>query len=358
MQILETMSAMGHEQVMFCQDPVSGYRGIIAIHSTKLGPAVGGTRFWNYATEEDAITDALRLSRGMSYKAAAAGMPFGGGKSIIIGDNRTTNREALFRAHGRFVNSLNGRYITAEDVGTSTADMEYVRLETRHVGGLLSGGGDPSPWTALGVFRGIQAAAKQRLGSDDLAGKRVAIQGCGNVGYHLGQYLHEAGASLVVTDIDDQRIQRMVKELGAEAVASDAIYGVDADVFAPCALGAIINDSTIPMLKAKVVAGAANNQLLENRHGDKLHELGILYTPDYVINAGGIISGGVDFLGWSQDEMRSRVMAIYDTLLGVFAISEKEGIPSYLAADRLAENRLKGGTESPLTKRSDNASAS
>src|SRR5881396_400929 len=242
MPLFETIASMGHEQLVLCQDTASGYRGIVAIHSTVLGPALGGTRFWSYASDEDAIVDALRLARGMTYKNAVAGLNLGGGKSVIIGDNKTRDRELLFRAHGRFVESLGGRYITAEDVGTSTADMDYVHMETKNVTGLAGRSGDPSPVTAHGVFRAIQASAKERWGSDDVSGRTVSVQGCGHVGYFLAKELHEAGAKLIVTDIDGDRVKRVVKEFAAQPVAPDEIYGAHADIFAPCALGAIVND--------------------------------------------------------------------------------------------------------------------
>ncbi|MFY9553091.1 MAG: Glu/Leu/Phe/Val dehydrogenase [Blastocatellia bacterium] len=353
MRIFETIGEMGHEQVILCQDAAAGYRGIIAIHSTVLGPAVGGTRFWNYASEDEALTDALRLSRGMTYKCAAAGMPLGGGKSIIIGDNTTKEREKLFRAHGRFVERLNGRYITAEDVGTSPSDMELIALETSHVGGLVGKGGDPSPWTGLGVFRAIQASAKHRWSSDDLRGKRVAIQGCGHVGYNLAKELHAAGARLLVSDVDPGRVKRAVDEFDAVALSADEIYAADADVFAPCALGGTINDQTVPRLKTEIVCGAANNQLLENRHGDALEARGILYAPDYIANAGGVLSGGADLFEWPFERVRSEVLAVYDTLLSVLEIAKTEGIPTYKAADRLAERRLREGIDqSACVKRS------
>src|ERR1044071_9225652 len=278
MKLFDTIADMGHEQLVLCQDSASKYRGIIAVHSTVLGPALGGTRFWNYASDEEAIVDALRLARGMTYKNAVAGLNLGGGKSVIIGDNKTAEREMIFRAHGRFVESLGGRYITAEDVGTSTADMDYVHMKTDYVAGLAGRSGDPSPVTAHGVFRAIQASAKERWGSDDLSKKTIAIQGCGHVGYYLAKELHEAGATLVVTDIDGDRVKRVVAEFSARAVGSEEIYSVDADIFAPCALGAIINDKTIPLLKVEIVAGAANNQLLEEGHGEELEERKNIYA--------------------------------------------------------------------------------
>jgi leucine dehydrogenase len=343
--LFEMMTEMGHEQVLFSSDPASGYRGIIAIHSTVLGPAVGGTRVWNYASDDEALIDALRLSRGMTYKCAVAGLPWGGGKSIIIADNKTIDREKVFRAHGRFVERLGGRYVTAEDVGTSPADMELIALETNYVGGLAGKGGDPSPWTGLGVFRAMQAASKYRWGSDDLGGKRVAIQGCGNVGHNLAKELHSVGARLIVSDVDAQKVKSAVAAFDVEPVSPEEIYSVDADVFAPCALGAIINDQTIPRLKASIVCGAANNQLLEQRHGDALEARDIVYVPDYVANSGGVLSGGADLFGWGEGRVRAAVLGIYDTVLSVFAIAERENIATYRAADRMAEHRLRNGAK-------------
>ncbi|MDE3126677.1 MAG: Glu/Leu/Phe/Val dehydrogenase [Gemmatimonadota bacterium] len=342
MNIFDTIAGMGHEQLVLCQDAVSGYRGIIAIHSTTLGPALGGTRFWSYASDEDAIVDALRLARGMTYKNAVAGLNLGGGKSVIIGDNRTADREMLFRAHGRFVESLGGRYITAEDVGTSTADMDFVHMETDYVSGLAGRSGDPSPVTAHGVFRAIQAAAKETWGADSLTGRTVAVQGCGHVGYYLCKELHEAGAKLVVTDIDAERVKRVVADFGARGVDLDAIYAVEADIFAPCALGAVLNDQTIPQLKVEIVAGAANNQLLdEEKHGKALAKKGILYAPDYVANAGGVINVYSELAGWTSERAFRKADEIYDTVLRVFAIAKQDKVGTYLAADRLAEMRIK-----------------
>jgi leucine dehydrogenase len=340
MNLFDTIGTMGHEQVVVCHDKASGYRGIIAVHDTTLGPALGGTRFWNYASDEEAIVDALRLSRGMTYKNAVAGLNLGGGKSVIIGDNRTTQREMLFRAHGRFVDSMGGRYVTAEDVGTSTGDMDFVHMETDYVAGLAGASGDPSPVTAHGVFRAIQASARQRWGSDSLEGKTVAIQGCGNVGHYLATELHAAGAQLVVTDIDAERVKRVVGETRARAVATEDIYAQRADIFAPCALGGVINDKTLPQLRVEIVAGAANNQLLEDRHGDELVERGILYAPDYVANAGGVINVYGELAGWTAARSFRKADEIYETILKVFAIAKSEKIPTYLAADRLAEQRI------------------
>ncbi|HET7789167.1 MAG TPA: Glu/Leu/Phe/Val dehydrogenase [Gemmatimonadales bacterium] len=329
-----------HEQVSFFYEPSCGYRGIIAVHDTTLGPALGGTRFWNYASDAEALVDALRLARGMTYKAAVAGLNLGGGKSVIIGDNKIKNREPIFRAHGRHVESLGGRYITAEDVGTSTADMELIRAETSHVTGLMGKSGDPSPVTAFGVYRGMKACARHRYGSDSLTGKTVTVQGLGHVGYFLCKFLHEEGAKLYVTDIDSQRVKSVVDEFRATGLAPDAIYSQQADVYAPCALGAVINDETIPQLKVDIVAGAANNVLAEDRHGDTLEAKGITYAPDYVINGGGLINVNAELHGWSLERARNKAGEIYDTILRVFEIAGDEGIPSYQAADRLAEQRI------------------
>lgn len=340
MKIFSQMTDMGHEQLVACYDKSSGYRGIIAIHDTTLGPALGGTRFWNYQTEEEAVFDVLRLARGMTYKNAVAGLNLGGGKAVIIGDNRITRREMIFRAHGRFVESLGGRYITAEDVGTSTADMDFVHMETEYVAGLENRSGDPSPVTARGVFRAIQASAKWRWGSPSVEGKTVIVQGLGNVGHYLCRELHAAGARLVVTDIDANRLQRAVSEFGATAVAPAEIHRQKGDIFAPCALGGIINDETIPQLQVEVVAGGANNQLLEERHGEELERRGLLYAPDYVANAGGVINVYSEVAGWTSERALRKADEIYDTTLGVFEIAKEQGIPTYVAADRLAERRL------------------
>src|ERR1044072_3287874 len=325
-----------HELVLIGRDDAVGYHGIIAIHSTGLGPAVGGTRFWTYDSEQEALTDALRLSRGMTYKSALAGLPLGGGKSIIIGDPTARERTALLRAHGRFVETLKGRYVTAEDVGTSPADMEIVRLETQHVAGLIGRSGDPSPYTAGGVFRAIQASNQFLSNTFELSGLTVAIQGCGNVGYHLAKLLHEAEARLIATDVNAENLSRVVDEFGAEAVAPNEIFSVKANVFAPCALGGVLNDETIPQLKVQIVAGSANNQLLEERHGSMLRQRNILYAPDYVANVGGVLNGCVELLSWSPEQVLERINAIYDTLLDIFKSAEDEGITPNEAADRLA----------------------
>ena len=339
--IFDLMAEREHEQLVFWQEPKLGYKGIIAIHDTSLGPALGGTRFWSYESDRDAIVDALRLSRGMTYKAAVAGVNLGGGKSVIVGDNKTTHREIVFRAHGRAVESLGGRYITAEDVGTSVDDMEYIRAETDHVVGVYGGSGDPSPVTAFGTFNGIKAAAKHRYGDDTLEGKHVLVQGVGHVGYYLCEDLHAAGARLTVTDIDAERVRRVVDEFGATAVATDAIYDVEADIFAPCALGAVINDETLPRLSVDIIAGAANNQLADSeRHGEAVQERGILYAPDYVINAGGLINVYGELKGWSPERSKRKAAEIYQTLCRIFERAEAEGLPTAEAADRIAEQRI------------------
>jgi leucine dehydrogenase len=340
MELFERLAEHNHEQVVFCYDPVSGYKGIIAIHNTSLGPALGGTRFWNYQSDEEALIDVLRLSRGMTYKAAVAGLNLGGGKAVIIGNPKTTRREMIFRAHGRFVQSLGGRYYTAEDVGTSVEDMDYVLMETEYVTGVAGGSGDPSPVTAYGTYRGIKACAKEKYGSDSVSGTTVAVQGTGHVGYYLCKYLSEEGAKLVVTDIDEQRVRRVVDEFGARAVEPDAIYGVEAQVFAPCALGAIINDDTVAQFRFDIVAGAANNQLAQERHGDMLHKRSILYAPDYVINAGGLINVYGELNDWSPDQARRKAGEIYDTLIQIFDLAKENSIPTYEAADRVAERRI------------------
>ncbi len=339
MEILEKKIA-GYEQVLFGQDCAADYRGIVAIHNTVLGPALGGTRLWRYSDDTDALTDALRLSRGMTYKNALAGLPLGGGKSVIFSPPEISDRERLFRAHGRFVEALGGSYITAEDVATTTTDMGYVSLETKHVVGLESRSGSPSPVTARGVFRAILASAKYRWGADGVRGRTVAIQGCGSVGYYLAGELHHAGAKLIVTDIDRERVKSVVHGFNAEGVAPEEIYDARADIFSPCALGGVINDKTVPRLKAEIVAGAANNQLLEDRHGEALSGRGILYAPDYVANAGGVINVCIGALGWERARTAEKVDEIYDTLLNIFRVAELEGIPTSRAADRLAERRL------------------
>lgn len=341
--ILQSMKKYDYEQLVFCQDRESGLTAIIAIHDTTLGPALGGTRMWTYAQEEDAIMDALRLARGMTYKAAVAGLKLGGGKAVIIGDPRKDKNEQMFRSFGRFIEGLSGRYITAEDVGTTEGDMDLIREETKYVTGVspaFGSGGNPSPITAYGVYRGMKAAAYEAFESDRLAGRVIAVQGLGNVAYHLCRKLYEEGAKLIVTDINMDLVNRAVREFGALAVGVEDIYGVDCDIFSPCALGGVINDETIPQFKAKVIAGAANNQLKEECHGDLVAEMGIVYAPDYVINAGGLIHVADELLGYDRERVMKKVEMIYDTTLQVFEIGKRDQIPSYCAADRLAEERI------------------
>ena len=334
MQVFEEMAASRHDQLVFCSEPDAGYRGIIAIHDMTLGPALGGTRLWKYAGDEDAVTDALRLARGMTYKAAIAGLNLGGGKSVILAGERTRDRDRLFRAHGRAVEALGGRYITAGDVGTTVGDMESVRAETRWVVGVR--GGDPSPATAHGVYQGIRACARERYGDPSLEGRHVSVQGVGQVGYHLCAELAAAGARLTVADITPGSVRRVVDEFGAASVAPDEIYDVPADIFAPCALGGVIDDRTVARLRVDIVAGSANNQLAEPRHGDALRERDILFAPDYVINAGGLITVYGELQGWSAERARRKTAAIYDVLLGVFQCAREEDITAAEASNRTA----------------------
>lgn len=341
MDTFHEMHLRGHEQVVFCHEPSCGYFGIIAIHDTTLGPALGGTRVWPYQSTDEALNDVLRLSRGMTYKSAVAGLNLGGGKAVIVADPKRADRESLFRAHGRFVETLGGRYVTAEDVGTSPQDMEFVKRETRHVAGLLNLSGDPSPVTGYGVYVGIKASARQKWGKDSLAGRTIAVQGAGKVASYLMSHLHDEGARLIVCDIDAAKVQACVEAYGATAVDPEAIYDQDADIFAPCALGGVINDDTLRRLKVKVIAGAANNQLQDVRHGAELEKMGFLYAPDYVINGGGVINVYGELQGWTMDRGKRKAQEIYDTLLRVFSIAERDGVPSFEAADRLAEERIK-----------------
>jgi leucine dehydrogenase len=342
MGIFSKMEEYDYEQLVFCQDKSTGLKAIIAIHDTTLGPALGGTRIYDYKTDEEAIIDALRLARGMTYKNAAAGLNLGGGKAVIIGDPKKIKSEALFRAFGRFVEGLNGRYITGEDMNMTQQDAAYINCETNYIVGLETGSGNPSPMTAYGVFKGMQAAVNEVYGSDDLEGKTVAIQGLGAVGKLLAELLHEAGAKLFVTTREQAKIDKAVAELGATAVGQDEIYGIECDVFSPCAIGAIINDKTIEKLKCKIIAGSANNQLAEAKHGDILEEKGILYVPDYVINSGGVINIIDDISGreYSKENAMKNTAKIYDACKKVFEIANRHGIPTYRAADKMAEDRI------------------
>ncbi len=342
MNIFDEMEKYGHEEVVFWYDKTTGLKAIVGIHDTTLGPALGGCRMWPYNSEDEAITDVLRLSRGMTYKNAAMGLDLGGGKSVIWADSRTDKNEALLRAFGRLIESLGGRYITAEDVGINADDMATVARETRFVGGLKETSGDPSPATAVGVLEGMKAAAQMVYGSSSLKGKHVAIQGMGHVGSILAGLLKEEGARLSVTDIHPEESRARAEELGAAWVEPDAIYGVEADIFAPCALGAILNDDTIPQLKVKIVAGSANNQLKEPRHGLDLMRRNIVYVPDYVINGGGVVNVADEFQqgGYHHDRAYSRVRQIGRQVGEILNRSAQESIPSQEAADQLAENRI------------------
>ncbi len=339
-----------HELVHFASDAETGLRCIIAIHSTRLGPAAGGCRMWPYATSAEAITDVLRLSRGMSYKNAMAGLPLGGGKAVILGDPARHKSQALFAAFGRIVEGLGGRYVTAEDVGVTEHDMMNIATETRHVAGLpradgagseQTAGGNPSPKTARGVYAGICAALQHVHGNGAVKGRHIAVQGLGGVGGNLCRILHAAGAKLTIADISKERTEAIAQETGATVTTVDAILTTAADVLAPCALGGVLNDESIPRLQVPIVAGGANNQLLEDRHGALLSERGVLYAPDYVINAGGIINVCGEHLGnWTEADVDLRVEAIGDTLQEIFAQAASKGLPTNIVADTMARDRI------------------
>jgi len=342
--VISQMTIYNHEQVVFCNDNETGLKAIIAIHNTVLGPALGGTRMWMYNNELEALNDVLRLSRGMTYKASISGLNLGGGKAVIIGDSRKHKNEAMMRRFGKFVNSLGGKYITAEDVGIGTKDMEYVHMETEHVTGLpesMGGGGDPSPVTAFGVYMGMKAAAKELWGNDSLAGKKIAVQGVGNVGENLVRHLVKEGAKVTINDIHDDRLSLVSKETGATIVKGDAIYDVDMDIYAPCALGATINTATLERLKCSIIAGAANNQLAdENVHGRMVMEKGIIYAPDFLIYAGGLINVYSELEGYNRERAMGQAEKIYSTTLDILRISKKDNIPTILAAKGIAEKRI------------------
>lgn len=333
-----------HEQVVFVSDDKSGLKAIIAVHNSNLGPALGGCRMWPYASEEEAIRDVLRLSRGMTYKAAVSGLDLGGGKAVVIGDPKKHKSELLWRALGRFIEGLGGRYITAEDSGTSLRDMEFIRKETNHVVGIsrsFGGSGDPSPVTALGVFSGLKAAVEEQLGKSSLSGLRVAVQGVGHVGYYLVGHLVKAGCKVVACDVDVEALARTSKDHKIETVTPDEIYSVPCDIFAPCAMGGIVNESTIPQLKCSIIAGAANNQLMnEKQDGAMLADRGILYAPDFVINAGGLINVSNELEGYDQERALNQAEGIYDILKAVFRLAKNENVPTYRAANNLAMERI------------------
>jgi leucine dehydrogenase len=344
MDVFTQLAAKNHEEINFCYDEASGLKAIIAIHNTTLGPALGGTRMWPYKSTEEAIKDVLRLSRGMTFKSAAAGLNLGGGKAVIIGDPKRHRTEALFRAYARFVEGMGGRYITAEDVGTDVRCMEWVRMETSHVTGIsraLGGSGDPSPVTAVGVYMGMRACALERWGSDTLAGKRITVQGVGAVGRHLIEHLARAGAKVTACDIDEDNLKRIASSHRVEVVPPNKIIELEADIFAPCALGGVINDETVNRLKVEIIAGSANNVLEDEKvHGRRLMERGIMYAPDYVINAGGLINVANELEGYNQERALKQAEGIYDIILKVFEIAKKEDIPTNKAADNLALRRI------------------
>jgi leucine dehydrogenase len=343
MQVFEKLAEYRYEQIVFCQDKATGLRAIIAIHDTTLGPALGGCRMYPYASEDEAIVDVLRLARGMTYKAAASGLNLGGGKSVIIGDPERDKSEQLFRSFGRYIETLGGRYIVAEDVGTSTEDMENIRIETSHVVGVdvtHGGSGDPSPFTALGVLHGMRACAEEIFGSASLEGRTVAVQGLGHVGSNLCDLLRREGANLIVTDINKRHVEHAVAAFGAKPVEPGEILTVPCDVFAPCALGAVVNDETLPAFRCSIIAGSANNILLEPRHGEALAERGILYAPDYVINAGGLINVADELEGYNETRATKRVARIHDSVKKIISIAKRDGAPNNVAADTLALERL------------------
>ena len=341
--IFETLAQTGHEEVVFCHNKDAGLKAIIAIHNSVLGPALGGLRMWPYATEQDALNDVLRLSRGMTYKAAVSGLNLGGGKGVIIGDPSKDKSEALFRAFGRFVNSLNGRYITAEDVGIDVNDMEFVYKETPFVTGVHQvhgGSGDPSPFTAYGTLQGLMAALQVKFGDEEVGKYSYAVQGVGHVGMEFVKLLRERGAKVFVTDINTDLVQRAVDDHGAEAVAPDQIYDVDAQVYSPCALGGTVNANTLPRLKCQVICGAANNQLANDEIGDEVMRKGILYAPDYAVNAGGLMNVSLEIDGYNRERAMRMLRTIYFNLGRIFEIAQRDGIPTYKAADRMAEERI------------------
>lgn len=343
-ELFDNLATKDHEQIVFCQDNSTGLKAIIAIHNTVLGPGLGGTRLWHYQSEAEAINDVMRLSRGMTYKASISGLNLGGAKAVIIGDATKVKSEAFFRKFGRFVQNLNGKYITAEDVNTTTQDMEYVAMETDHVVGLpesMGGGGDPSPVTAYGTYMGMKASAKKAWGSDSLAGKSIAVQGIGKVGFHLLEHLHEEGAKLFISDINEAALKNAAAQFNATVVNGNDIYSQAVDIFSPCALGAILNSETIPQLKAQIIAGAANNQLAdEKEHGEMLRTKGVLYAPDFLINAGGLINVYSEYIGYNRERAYAATEKIYDTTLNIYGKADRDAIPTQQAAIEMAEDRI------------------
>lgn len=344
MENFDILEKYGHEELIYCSNKESGLKAIIAIHDTTLGPAIGGTRMWNYKSVKEALVDVLRLSRGMTYKSAISGLNFGGGNAVIIGDSGTQKTELLFRTFGKFVQGLAGRYITAEDVGTTVSDMEFVRMETKYVTGIskaLGGSGDPSPVTAFGVYVGMKACAKEKWGSDSLRGKKIVVQGAGQVSRHLCEHLYNEDAELYITDIVESKLKLILNSVKANVVSPNDVYDIDADIFAPCAMGAVINERTIPKMKFQIIAGSANNQLEdEDKNGKQLLEKDIIYAPDYVINAGGLINVSNELEGYRQDRALKQADNIYNIVQKILQISKEQNIPTHLASNKIAEERL------------------
>jgi leucine dehydrogenase len=342
--VIAQMSLHNHEQILFCNDNATGLKAIIAIHNTVLGPSLGGTRMWNYANEMEALNDVLRLSRGMTYKSSVAGLNLGGGKAVIIGDPKKIKNEALLRRFGKFVDSLGGKYITAEDVAMSSRDMELISMETEYVSGLpenMGGSGDPSPVTAYGVYVSMKASAKETWGNESLSGKKVLVQGIGHVGEVLVSHLTNEGAKVYINDISEERLKEVSAKYKAEVVSADTMFDLDIDIYAPCALGATVNDTTLGKLKCKIICGAANNQLADEViHGEAVGTQGILYAPDFVVNAGGIINVYYELEGYNRERAMAHAEKIYDTTFNLFQLAKKEGIPTYMAANRLGEQRI------------------
>ena len=342
--VIAQMSLHNHEQILFCNDNATGLKAIIAIHNTVLGPSLGGTRMWNYNNEMEALHDVLRLSRGMTYKSSVAGLNLGGGKAVIIGDAKKIKNEALLRRFGKFVNSLGGKYITAEDVAMTSRDMEIIKMETDYVSGLpenMGGSGDPSPVTAYGVYVSMKASAKETWGSDSLSGKKVLVQGIGHVGEVLVSHLTKEGAKVYINDISEERLKAVADKYKAEVVAADKMFDLDIDIYAPCALGATVNDDTLNRLKCKIICGAANNQLADEKvHGALVAKKGILYAPDFVVNAGGIINVFYELEGYNRERALSHAEKIYETTFNLFQLAKKENILTYQAANKLGEQRI------------------
>lgn len=349
--VIAQMSSYNHEQLLFCNDNETGLKAIIAVHNTVLGPALGGTRMWTYNNEMEALNDVLRLSRGMTYKNSISGLNLGGGKAVIFGDSRSMKSEALFRRFGKFVNSLAGKYITAEDVGISPIDMTWVSMETNHVVGLPGKSGDPSPVTAHGTYMGMKACAKEQFGSDSLSGKKVAVQGVGHVGEYLVASLAKEGAKIYISDIHEPTLKRVAETYGAEVVGLDEIYDVDMDIYAPCALGATVNDDTLDRLKCSIIAGAANNQLKnEAVHGKAVMQKGMIYAPDFALNAGGVINCYSEVKGLSPEWAMNKADEIYTTISNIVKRSKDENVPTYQIANKMAEERIEaiGKVKLPL----------